>query len=95
MLAQETISSFKDVRDLVYTTLCRYEQLELGIFPMTQRMLVRDGRPCGIHFCLHGPRNVKYTSIWETDRNSILFYNSIGERFHRTELKEAPKLTIG
>jgi hypothetical protein len=93
MLAQDIFSSVKDISDLVYNTLCNYEQLEPGIFPMTQRMLVRDGQPCGIHFCLHGPRNVKYTSIWETDRNSILFYNSIGERFHRTELKEAPKLT--
>lgn len=62
-------------------------------FTMTERILVRGNLPCGIHFCLHGPRSVKYTSIWETDRNTLLFYNPTGERFHRTQLTEAPQLT--
>jgi hypothetical protein len=64
----------------------------MGAFQMTERILVRAGKPCGIFFCLHGPRAVKFTAIWETDRNQILFYGSSGERFQRIQLLEAPGL---
>ena len=94
MLAQANcIRSLEELRSLVYETLCSYDQLQPGAFTMTERILVRGNLPCGIHFCLHGPRSVKYTSIWETDRNTLLFYNPTGERFHRTQLTEAPQLT--
>jgi hypothetical protein len=43
-------------------------------------------------FCLHGPRAVKFSAIWETDRNQVLFYDSNGERFQKTQLLEAPSL---
>jgi hypothetical protein len=59
---------------------------------MTERVLLRGGKPCGIYFCIHGPRATKYTAIWETDRNRILFYDSGGERFQKTQLTEAPEL---
>jgi hypothetical protein len=36
---------------------------------------------------------VKFTAVWETDRNTILFYGAAGERFHRTQLVEAPSLS--
>jgi hypothetical protein len=45
-----------------------------------------------MYFCLHGPRAVHLTAIWETDRNTILFYGSRGERAHRTRLIEAPAI---
>ena len=93
MLAQETcITSLEELRTFVYSKLCECDQLEPGAFPMTEHILVRGNNPCGIHFCVHGPRNVKYTSIWETDRNSILFYSPTGERYHKTQLTEAPEL---
>jgi len=59
---------------------------------MTRKILVRGGKPCGIYFCLHGPRGVKFTAIWETDRNCVLFYGCGGERFQKTQLLEAPPL---
>jgi len=61
---------------------------------MTERILVRGGNPCGIFFCVHGPRSVKLTAIWETERNTILFYGSAGERIARTQLKEVPTLAL-
>ncbi len=82
----------KKLRDYVNQILCHREELELNAFQMTQRMLVRGGRPCGILFCLHGPRAVKFTAIWETERNTILFYTSSGERYQRTQLTQAPRL---
>jgi len=86
------IPHLNGLREYVYETICRHEQLELGAFQMTERILLRGGRPCGVHFCLHGPRSVKVTAIWETIRNTILFYGSTGERFHKTQLTEAPHL---
>ena len=93
MLVPESgMSSLEELRQFVYSKLCECDQLDPGAFPMTEHILVRGGKPCGIHFCLHGPRSVKYTSIWETDRNTILFYGPSGERFHKAQLKEAPEL---
>ncbi len=86
------IHNVNDLRTLVYEALCNHEQLEPGSFPMTERILVRSGKPCGVYFCLHGPRSVKYTAIWETERNTILFYGSAGERFQKTTLVQAPSL---
>ena len=93
LLAQETcVTSLEELREFIYQTLCSYDQLEPGVFSMTERILARKNKPCGIHFCLHGPRRVRYTAIWETDGNTILFYGSTGERFHKTQLIDAPTL---
>ena len=36
--------------------------------------------------------SVKLTAIWETERNTILFYGSSGERTAKTQLEAAPRL---
>ncbi len=93
MLAQEThVTSLQDLRELVYDTLCGYDQLEPGAFPMTERILTKRSRPCGILFCVQGPRRVQYSSVWETETNTLLFYGSSGERFLKIQLVEAPQL---
>ena len=86
------IDSLDALRTYVNETLCACEQLEPDAFPMTERILVRGGKPCGIYFCVHGPRSVKITAIWETDSNTILFYNCSGERFHKVKLIQSPSL---
>ena len=86
------ISNLDDLRQFVYQILCDYENLEPGVFQMTEKILMRRGKPCGTMFFLHGPRSAKFTAIWETDRNSIFFYDSTGERFHRTQLAQAPRM---
>jgi hypothetical protein len=88
----ERLQNLETLRNYVNKILCLYDQLELDAFRMTERILLRGSKPCGIFFCLHGPRSVKVTAIWETERNTILFYNSTGERFHRTRLISAPAL---
>jgi hypothetical protein len=86
------IDSLSGLRDYVQQTLCEQNELEVGAFTVSERILVRGQRPCGMFFCLHGPRSVKLTAIWETDRNTILFYNSTGERVYKTQLVHAPLL---
>ncbi len=86
------IHNLDALRIFVHETICNNNELEANVFPTTERILVRRGKPCGIFFCLHGPRSVKLTAIWETDRNTILFYGSSGERLHKIHLKGAPVL---
>jgi hypothetical protein len=82
----QEIDSLDDLREYVNATLCQLDGLQGNAFSMTERILRRGNQPCGIYFCLHGPRAVKYTAIWETDRNQILFYGADGERVQKTQL---------
>ena len=80
------------LRKFVSQTLCQWNDIEVGVFHVTESVITRGDQPCGIFFCLHGPRSVKLTAIWETDKNTILFYGSTGEKFQKTELTQAPEL---
>ena len=82
-MTMDLAMQFEDLdqlRGYVETTICAQNELEVGAFPLTERILVRGGAPCGMYFCLHGPREVRLTAIWETDRNTMLFYGSTGDR---------------
>jgi hypothetical protein len=80
------LKGLADLRQYVYEQLSQQHDLVVGAFPMSERILVRGGQPCGMYFCLHGPRSVRLTAIWETDRHSILFYGATGEKVSKTRL---------
>ena len=86
------LHNLNDLREYISQILCQSNELQPGAFPMTEHVLVRSGRPCGMYFCLHGPRSVKLSAIWESERNTVLFYSATGERLHKTQLKRAPQL---
>jgi len=86
--------TINQIRTFVSHTLCQQNDIEVGVFHQTENILTRSGSPCGILFCLHGPRSVKLTAIWETDKNTILFYGSAGEKLQRAELTQAPELAV-
>ena len=88
----ERMQNLNDLRQYVKQTLCEHNQLEIAAFPLTERILTRGGRPCGIFFCLHGPRLVKFSAIWETEQNTILFYGPTGERTQRVQLVDSLRL---
>lgn len=90
----QRIQNFEDIRRYVTETLSNIELLRPDSSQLTLRLLKRSGRPCGIHFCLHGPRAVKLSAIWETDANTILFYGSRGERVQRTCLTSEPEVNF-
>jgi hypothetical protein len=83
-----------DLRQYVYSTLCNHHDLVVGAFSMSERILVRSGKPCGIYFCLHGPRSVRLTAIWEIERNTILFYGATGEKLSKTQLAPVQALAF-
>ena len=80
------IKTINQLRQFVSQTLCQRNDFEEGIFQITERHLTRGDKTCGIFFCLHGPRSVKLTAVWESERNTILFYGATGERFQRSLL---------
>lgn len=86
------IKNYQQLKQFVSHTLCQQNDFEEGIFQVTERILKRGQRTCGIFFCLHGPRSIKLTAVWEMETNTILFYGSSGERFKRTVLSAALKL---
>lgn len=88
--SQRRLPTLDAIRTYVAETLGQLETLEPQQFPLSQHVLYRAGKPCGMQFCLHGPRAVRLTAIWETDRNTILFYSSRGERVQRTRVLAAP-----
>lgn len=90
----QRIETLDDLRDYVNETLCEHEQLEIGAFHMTELLLRRGSKCCGLYFCLHGPRETKFSAIWETENNTVLFYDSTGERFLKTRLMAAPCLEL-
>lgn len=82
---QSRFDDLAEIRRYVTQTLCEKDHLEADSFPVSEQVLIREGAPCGVYFCLHGPRSLRLTAIWELDSNSIWFYGSRGERFHKTQ----------
>src|SRR5688572_27492157 len=82
------IENLDDLRAYINKVLCDQEQLVLGAFRMTERLLTRGGRPCGMYFCVHGPRSVKISAVWDALTGAVLFYGSSGERFHKMLLDD-------
>jgi len=39
-----------EIRQYINQTLCEQDQLMTGHFPLTEQLLLREGKPCGIFF---------------------------------------------
>ena len=74
------IVSFDQLCQLVEKRLCGIGQLEEGQFPMTRREVSRGGEVCGIYFCIHGPRSVKLTAVYDCLQKSMIYYGTDGVR---------------
>jgi hypothetical protein len=88
------IDNLAELRQFVSHTLCQKNDFENDVFQVTEKILTKCGKICGLLFCLHGPRSVKLTAVWETESNSILFYGSTGERFQKTVLAGSPEMLV-
>ena len=90
MNAAVCLPSIEELRDHVLQTLCANDQLDPNQTPLTQSILVRSGRPCGLFFCVQGPRRVKAYAVWAGEEDRILFYDANGVRFGETRLVDGP-----
>ena len=69
---------FGELQAFIEEQQCARHDLEIGAFPITSRLIKRGGSACGVCFCIHGPRRVKLTAIWETDSQRLLLYDADG-----------------
>jgi len=90
--SKQSFETVEQLRQFVAETLGKLESLKIDSFPLTEDVLFRAGEPCAVYFCLHGPRQVRLSALWETVENRILFYGSCGRRVGLTQLECSPKL---
>lgn len=85
-----SIQTLDDLQRFVYRTLCDDYELLPDVFPTTENVLRKsNGASCGMMFCLHGPRKVKFSAIWEKENNRVLFYGPSGNRYQQVDLSES------
>ena len=77
------------VRTVVLKTLTQRDRLRGDDARMSEQPLLREGRVCGIHFALYGPREVLLTAIWDADASTLWCYDSRGERFQTLPISAA------
>ena len=82
--------TFAVVREFVRGELCQYNQLVKDAFQMSERLLTRQGKPCGFYFCIYGPRSVRLTAVWDLNKGSIHFYDSLGRRSESRSVPQVP-----
>lgn len=87
-----TLETLDDLRGFVRQVICERECLAPEAFRFSEQTLMRNGKPCGLHFTLFGPRSVRPTAIWDAIRHTVLFYDCSGQRFHRTQLPKPSPL---
>lgn len=82
MTASQNVKSenFETVREFIRNELCEKNQLEKDAFQMAEQVLTRKGQPCAFYFCIYGPRSVRLTAVWDLNKQSIFFYDSLGRR---------------
>lgn len=84
----ESQFDLNEVQDLIESELCHQNGLLKDAFPVTHRILYKQGNPCGVFFCLHGPRSVRLTAVWDLDTSRALLYDSKGHRVCSLALSE-------
>ena len=83
----DDIRTLDDLRLYIHQTLCQKENLLADQFAMSEMILIRRGRNCGLQFSLQGPRSVRLGAIWASDHNTIYFYDAQGERYAKVRLR--------
>lgn len=84
----ESISTISELRDFVHLTLCAKENLVEDQFRLRERDLTKLGKPCGLQFSIFGPRQVRLSAVWASDRNVLYFYDARGVRYLKVQLKQ-------
>ncbi|MGI6402274.1 MAG: hypothetical protein ACOX0A_09260 [Thermoguttaceae bacterium] len=80
------INTMDELKEYVYSALCADNDLLADAFPTTSTPLRTHGELCGMIFCVHGPRRVDFSAIWEKKNNRIMFYKPNGERYRLVKL---------
>jgi hypothetical protein len=82
------LSDFAQIREIVEKEICNLNQLVPKAFPLTEKRLHKQGNACGILYCLHGPRSIRLTAVFDIATARVLFYDSTGQRAGTRCVKE-------
>ncbi len=81
----DDVHTLDELRQFIHKTLCEKENLLADQFTMTEVRLTSGSGPCGIQFCLRGPRNVRLAAIWVADRNVVYLYDARGDALREAD----------
>lgn len=84
----ETIQTLDELRSFVHLVLCERENILAEQFGLREVPLRRGEKTCGLEFRVQGPRSIRLGAIWNTDHNTLYFYDTRGERFLKLTLKQ-------
>lgn len=84
----DSIRTLDDLRAFVHTVLCERENILADQFGLREVQIVRGGQPCGMEFRLQGPRSIRLGAIWNSDHNTLYFYDTRGDRFLKLQLTQ-------
>lgn len=84
------LATIEEIHQHVLDVLCQHDNLDPSQTPLTQAVIMRRNRPCGLFFQAHGPRLVRTYAIWAGDENRIIFYDCSGTRFAESRLSDSP-----
>lgn len=84
--AESHPSTLDELREFVHRQLCAKENLLEDQFEMVESAIIRGGQECGLQFLLQGPRAVRLSAVWNSDRNEVFLYDAAGERYRKIEL---------
>lgn len=84
----DAIQDLETLRAFIHKTLCDRENILQDQFGLAETALIRHGRPCGLQYCLLGPRSIRLEAIWVADRNLLYFYDARGVRFLKVQLRQ-------
>ena len=90
---QRSLPTLETLRQHIHQTLCAHDRLEPQQAPLSQAIVQRRGRPCGLFFQVSGPRHLRTYAVWSLDEGRIIFYDSTGNRFAVTRLNPGPDLS--
>ncbi|MCY3010216.1 MAG: hypothetical protein NTY42_10280 [Planctomycetota bacterium] len=82
------MSDLAQIREIVEEVICHQNQLLPKAFPLTERRLHKQGNTCGVLYCLHGPRSIRLTAVFDIATARVLFYDSTGQRAGTRHVKE-------
>lgn len=69
-----------ELRLYVRTVLAGRADLDVAT-PLVQRLLRRQGEPCGVEYTLLAGKSVRLSAIWDAVRGQVYFYDQNLERF--------------
>jgi hypothetical protein len=89
----DDVHTLDELRQFIYQTLCAKENLLADQFTMTEVRLNSGSGPCGIQFCLRGPRDMRLAAIWVADGNVVYLYDARGMRYAKLRLRNGLAMT--